>query len=219
MILYLEGVRIEVPVASARFKGFTATYPIKLLYVSNIPVILVAALIADFQFFFAMLARNPALYNHITWLGTVQNGTFTGGLLYYISTPPPVPLAFHHPVQVLTYSVFVIVLSVAFAKLWVDVSGMSAEKAAETIIASDLQVPGFRTTRASIAMLLNRYIPVVTLFSGLLIGIIAAASTLLNVYGTGIGLLLAIDISISYYQMLAQEQLISTVPGLGGLFE
>ena len=219
LILYLEGVRIEVPVASARFKGFTATYPIKLLYVSNIPVILVAALIADFQFFFAMLARNPALYNHITWLGTVQNGTFTGGLLYYISTPPPVPLAFHHPVQVLTYSVFVIVLSVAFAKLWVDVSGMSAEKAAETIIASDLQVPGFRTTRASIAMLLNRYIPVVTLFSGLLIGIIAAASTLLNVYGTGIGLLLAIDISISYYQMLAQEQLISTVPGLGGLFE
>ncbi|MGC8568693.1 MAG: preprotein translocase subunit SecY [Nitrososphaeria archaeon] len=219
LILYLEGVRIEVPVASARFKGFTATYPIKLLYVSNIPVILVAALIADFQFFFAMLARNPALYNHITWLGTVQNGTFTGGLLYYISTPPPVPAAFNHPVQVLTYSAFVIVLSVAFAKLWVDVSGMSAEKAAETIIASDLQVPGFRTTRTSIAMLLNRYIPVVTLFSGLLIGIIAAASTLLNVYGTGIGLLLAIDISISYYRMLAQEQLISTVPGLGGLFE
>ncbi len=219
LILYLEGVRIEVPISSARFKGFTATYPIKLLYVSNIPVILVAALIADFEFFFSILARNPALYNHITWLGTVQNGTFTGGLLYYISTPPPIPLAFHHPVQVVTYSIFVIVLSVLFAKLWVDVSGMSAEKAAETIISSDLQIPGFRTTRTSVSSLLNRYIPTVTLFSGLIIGVIAAASTLLNVYGTGIGLLLVIDISISYYQMLAQEQLISTVPGLGGLFE
>ncbi len=96
---------------------------------------------------------------------------------------------------------------------------MSAEKAAETIISSDLQVPGFRTTKTTISSLLNRYIPVVTLFSGLLIGVIAAASTLLDVYGTGIGLLLVIDISISYYQMLAQEQLISTVPGLGGLFE
>ncbi|MGC9145143.1 MAG: preprotein translocase subunit SecY [Nitrososphaeria archaeon] len=219
LILYLEGVRIEIPISSSKFKGFSATYPIKLLYVSNIPVILVAALIADFQFFFAMLAKNPAIYNHITWLGTVQNGTFTGGLLYYVSTPPPVPLAFHHPVQVITYSLFVIILSVVFAKLWVDVSGMSAEKAAETIISSDLQIPGFRTTRTTIGSLLNRYIPVVTLFSGLLIGIIAAASTLLNVYGTGIGLLLVIDISISYYQMLAQEQLISTVPGLGGLFE
>jgi len=57
LILYLEGVRIEIPISSSKFKGFSATYPIKLLYVSNIPVILVAALIADFQFFFAMLAK------------------------------------------------------------------------------------------------------------------------------------------------------------------
>ncbi len=218
LILYLEGVRIEIPIASSRFRGFSATYPIKFLYVSNIPVILVAALIADAQFFFLLLAKNAAIYPYLHWLGTVENGTITGGALYYVSSPPPIPLAFSHPIQVVTYSIFVIVLSVVFARLWVEVSGMSAEKAAENIISSDLQIPGFRTTRSSIAIVLNRYIPVVTLFSGLVIGIIAALSTLLNVFGTGIGLFLAIDIAISYYQMLAQEQLISTVPGLGGLF-
>jgi len=219
LILYLEGIRIEIPISSSRFRGFSATYPIKLLYVSNIPVILVAALIADAQFFFLMLARNASLVPHLAWLGTEVNGTITGGLLYYISSPPPYPAAMAHPIQIVTYSAFVIVLSVVFAKMWVDVSGMSAEKAAEYLLGSDLQVPGFRRTRASVGTLLERYIPTVTLFSGLIIGILAAASSILDVFGTGIGLLLAIDISISYYQMLAQEQMASMVPGLGGIFE
>jgi len=217
VILYLEGVRIEIPISSAKFRGYSATYPIKLLYVSNIPVILVSALIADAQFFFLILAKNASLVPHLSWLGTETNGTITGGLLYYITSPPPYPAAMLHPVQVLTYSAFVIVLSVVFARMWVDVSGMSAEKAAENLLGSDLQVPGFRTTRSSVSSLLERYIPTVTLFSGLLIGILAATSSILNVFGTGIGLLLAIDISISYYQMLAQEQMASMIPGLGGI--
>ncbi|MEM0097077.1 MAG: preprotein translocase subunit SecY [Conexivisphaerales archaeon] len=217
IILYLEGIRIEIPISSSKFRGYSATYPIKLLYVSNIPVILVSALIADAQFFFLILAKNASLVPHLSWLGTEVNGTITGGLLYYITSPPPYPAAISHPIQVVTYSAFVIVLSVVFARMWVDVSGMSAEKAAENLLGSDLQVPGFRTTRSSVGTLLQRYIPTVTLFSGLLIGVLAATSSILDVFGTGIGLLLAIDISISYYQMLAQEQMASMIPGLGGI--
>ncbi|HYW85723.1 MAG TPA: preprotein translocase subunit SecY, partial [Spirochaetia bacterium] len=46
-ITYIEGIRVEVPITSVKYRGFQGVYPIKLLYVSNIPVILVSALTAN----------------------------------------------------------------------------------------------------------------------------------------------------------------------------
>ena len=39
VVIYLQGVRIELPMSYAGYKGFRSRYPIKLLYVSNLPVI------------------------------------------------------------------------------------------------------------------------------------------------------------------------------------
>ncbi|HYR04586.1 MAG TPA: preprotein translocase subunit SecY, partial [Nitrososphaerales archaeon] len=50
-ITYIEGIRVEVPITSVKYRGFQGVYPIKLLYVSNIPVILVSALTANISFF------------------------------------------------------------------------------------------------------------------------------------------------------------------------
>jgi preprotein translocase subunit SecY len=47
VIIYLEGVRIELPMTYAGYKGFRSRYPIKLLYVSNLPVIFASALFAN----------------------------------------------------------------------------------------------------------------------------------------------------------------------------
>src|SRR3990170_2344417 len=37
IIIYLEGIRVELPMTYAGYKGFRSRYPIKLLYVSNLP--------------------------------------------------------------------------------------------------------------------------------------------------------------------------------------
>src|SRR5512136_3016453 len=53
--IYLEGVRIEIPMTYAGYKGFRSRYPIKLLYVSNLPVIFASALFANVFFFTQLL--------------------------------------------------------------------------------------------------------------------------------------------------------------------
>ncbi len=51
LVIYLNGIRIELPMSYAGYKGFRSKYPIKLLYVSNLPVIFASALFANVYFF------------------------------------------------------------------------------------------------------------------------------------------------------------------------
>ena len=46
-VIYLQGFRVELPVKSARFRGQQGTYPIKLFYTSNMPIMLQSALVSQ----------------------------------------------------------------------------------------------------------------------------------------------------------------------------
>jgi preprotein translocase subunit SecY len=50
VVVYAEGIKVDIPLAFDRARGIATGFPIKLTYVSNIPVILAFALIANFQF-------------------------------------------------------------------------------------------------------------------------------------------------------------------------
>jgi preprotein translocase subunit SecY len=56
IVIWFESTRVEIPLAYKGYRGFKGKYPMKLLYVSNIPVILVNALYANFLFFGQMIA-------------------------------------------------------------------------------------------------------------------------------------------------------------------
>ncbi len=85
MTLYIQDIKVEIPMAfSLPFGKFAARrWPIRLLYTSNIPVILTAAVLANLQ----VLGR--ALYSKgITFLGTYnERGVPVSGLMYYLSNP------------------------------------------------------------------------------------------------------------------------------------
>ncbi len=83
VVVYIESVRVEIPLQYARYRGFRGRYPIKFFYTSNIPVILVWALYANalllaqvlwtnpgfgFQPIYNLLALSPGSYN---WLPDV----------------------------------------------------------------------------------------------------------------------------------------------------
>jgi preprotein translocase SecY subunit len=224
-IIYLEGIRIEVPISSQKYKGFTGVYPIKLLYVSNIPVILVGALIANLQFFSLLLTSRLAtnggnwLVNILaTYAQTSSGPVLNGGILYYIVTPQTLGQAAVEPLQTVTSILFMVTFSVLFARLWVELGGMSPEKAAKSLLDAQVVVPGFRSTTASLGLVLAKYIPSVTIIGGILVGLIASVSSVLGVFGgSGIGLLLMIDIILQYYQTLVKEQVDELMPRLGGL--
>ena len=44
VVIYLQGFRIEIPVKSNRYRGQRGSYPIKLFYTSNMPIMLESAL-------------------------------------------------------------------------------------------------------------------------------------------------------------------------------
>ena len=47
LILSLQGFRVDLPIKSARYRGQYSSYPIKLFYTSNIPIILQSALVSN----------------------------------------------------------------------------------------------------------------------------------------------------------------------------
>merc|ERR1719223_1870590 len=57
VVLYFQGFRVDLPVKYRKIHGQQGSYPIKLFYTSNIPVILQTALISNLYFFSQMLYR------------------------------------------------------------------------------------------------------------------------------------------------------------------
>ncbi len=222
VIVYIEGIRVELPITSTKYRGFQGVYPIKLLYVSNIPVILVSALGANVTFFTRIL-YNYAGSGSNSWLPyigqwKVANSSYpTGGLVYYMTAPQSVYQTVQDPIHSVIYLAYLIGMAVIFARLWVEIGGLNPKQVAKNLMDANVQVPGFRRTGLSIEQVLNRYIPTLTIIGGVLIGLIAGVSDLFGVFGTGIGILLMCDIILQYYQMLLKEQVEEISPALAGL--
>lgn len=47
VVIYFQGFRVDLPIKSARYRGQYSSYPIKLFYTSNIPIILQSALVSN----------------------------------------------------------------------------------------------------------------------------------------------------------------------------
>ena len=228
VLVYIEGIHVDVPIVSTKYRGFTAVYPIKLLYTSVIPVILASALIANAVFMGNMLWANYNPNNEnpaFNWIAqfdpaSVQQGgqpTPTGGVLYYITAPRSLDTVAADPIRAVVYVLFMTAIVTIFSRLWVELGGLSAKNAAKNLLDADVQVPGFRRAEGSVENLLNRYIPALTLLSGMIIGLLAGVSDVLGVFGSGTGILLMVNIMVSYYQTLVKEQVDTYMPGLAGL--
>ena len=56
IVIYLQGFRIEIPVKSNKFRGQRGSYPVKLFYTSNMPIMLQSALTSNVFIVSQMLA-------------------------------------------------------------------------------------------------------------------------------------------------------------------
>ena len=223
ILVYTQGMKIEIPIVSTKYRGFSAVYPIKLMYVSNIPVILASALTANAVFMGQMLwanfnpQNNNLFMNILGQFDPTNPSTPIGGLIYYITPPRGLELAALDPLRAVGYVFFMIGIVVVFGKLWVELGGLSPKSAAKNLLDADVQIPGFRRSNQPIEVLLNKYIPSVTLIGSMILGALAGISDVLGVFGTGIGILLMVDILINYYNQLVREQVEIVMPRLGAL--
>jgi preprotein translocase subunit SecY len=102
LVAWTESTRIELPLSHAEARGARGRYPLRLIYASNIPVILMSALLANVSVFTILLWTNPTLVHfpligHQWWIGSYPTAAYasshainqtqplTGGA-YYFST-------------------------------------------------------------------------------------------------------------------------------------
>src|SRR6056297_3275891 len=229
VVVYAESVRVEIPLSHARVKGARGRFPVKLIYASVLPMILVRALQANIQFAGRIL--NSTWNAMPAWLGQYSNGQPTAGLFYYLA-----PIQTRNdwmwwlagttaePWQIMIrvgLDLFIIVVGGAiFAIFWVETTGMGPEATAQQIQNSGMQIPGFRRHPQVIEKVMERYIPQVTVIGGALVGLLAVMANMLGTIGqvSGTGLLLTVSITYKLYEEIAEEQLMEMHPMMRQMF-
>jgi preprotein translocase SecY subunit len=224
IIIYFNGMRVEIPVSYARYRGFRGKFPLKLFYVSNIPVIFAAALFGNIYFISQLIWQRYNNTNTNFWLNLLgrfiiqgQQYQPSGGLVYYVVPPRSLTLAMQDPMRAIIYTILLVAGCVFFAVTWVEVGGMDARTVARQLLDSGMQIEGFRRSEIPIRQMLERYIPTVTILGALLIGLIAAGADFLGAFGSGTGILLTVGIIEQYYQILAKERITEMYPAARGI--
>lgn len=223
LVIYLEGMRVEVPAAYSKYRGVRVRIPLKFLYVSNIPLILASALFANIFFFsqimWTRLSGSPEYSFLLSLIGRFRHTEYgpepIGGLVYYLNPPRGLEEALKDPIHTAIYTSLLTILCVFFSIIWVESSGISAKDQAQQLVQSGLHIPGFRQSPKIIEQMLSRYIPIITIIGGLVVGLLAAFADVLGALGTGMGILLSVGILNQYYQQLVQERMFELYPALG----
>jgi len=238
LVVYVESSRIELPLAHGRVRGARGRYPIRLIYASNIPVILMAALLANVNMFAMLLYQsNLPLLGHQWWIGMYDLSITTqplGGGAWYLSSPGGInswlmPIlaggygghaAWQYAAKVIIYLVVLIIGSILFAKFWIETTNMGPADVAKQIQSSGMQIPGFRRDPRVLKKVLERYIPVVTVIGGATVGALAGFADAIGTVGnaSGTGVLLTVGIIIKLYEDIAKEQAMEMHPVLRGFF-
>ena len=220
IVVYVETTRIEIPLAHSAVRGARGRFPVKLVYASVLPLILVRALQANIQMIGILL------YNAgFTWVGTYSGNEPTSGLMYYlapINGPSDwLPSVTQNPAwQVAMRSgvdvAFMVIGGIVFALFWVETTGMGPKAVAKQIQSSGMSIPGFRRDPKIIERVMKRYIPRVTVIGGAFIGVLAAIAAFLGTIGNvgGTSLLLAVSIVYRLYEELANEEVMEMHPRL-----
>jgi len=210
VVIYFQGFRVDLPVKYTKIRGQMGSYPIKLFYTSNIPIILQTALVSNLYFFSQLLYKRFKGNLLVNLLGQWQEVDYTGqsipvgGLTYYISPPRSFGDVWEDPIHAVFYVAFVLTTCALFSKTWIDVSGSSARDVAKQLKDQQMMMPGYR--ESDLPRVLNRYIPTAAAFGGACIGALTICADFLGAIGSGTGILLAVTIIYQYYEMVAKEK-------------
>ncbi len=247
-VVFAESSRIELPLAHGKVRGARGRYPLRLIYASNIPVILMAALLANVNIFSLLLWQHPffsriPVIGNAWWIGTYDSSsgnlqpiaggawyltTFRGLSDWFLPLFDSAAYGFYASghvwwqilIKIVLYLTIFIGGSIMFAKFWVETTNMGPKSVAKQIEKSGMQIPGFRRDPRVLEKVLERYIPTLTVIGGALVGGLAAVADMIGTVGqaTGTGLLLCVGIFMRMYEQIAKEQAMEMHPVLRGFF-
>merc|ERR1712048_871760 len=183
IVIYFQGFRVDLAVKYQKIRGQQGSYPIKLFYTSNIPIILQTALVSNLYFFSQMLYRRFKSNMLVNLLGQWQEMDYgqsvpVGGLAYYISPPQSFTHIWEDPLHALFYVCFVLISCALFSKTWIEVSGSSSRDVAKQLRDQQMMFKGHR--EESLIKVLDMYIPTAAAFGGMCIGMLTIVADFLG---------------------------------------
>jgi len=202
LVVYVQSMKVEIPLSFGRVRGYGIRWPLQFFYTSNIPVILVAALIANIQLIAQLVggANSPLInwFRGPNILNVLVNGGWSWVLL----------------LQVLVYVLIFVGGSIIFGIFWVQTAGLDARSQAKNIMNAGLQVPGFRKDPRVLEHMLDRYIWPLTIMGSIGVGLLASLADLTGALGSGTGILLTVMIVYRLYEDVARQHMMDLNPGM-----
>lgn len=210
VVLYAQALKIDLPVQSTKARGSVGSFPIRLFYTSNMPIMLQGALASNIFLISQMVfTRFPdSIFTKLlgVWeaskLGTGQL-VAVSGVAYYIQMPESWHELIRDPFKAFTYVAFVLGGCALFSKTWVEISGTGPREVARQFRDQGLTIQGSRDT--SVYRELKRIIPTAAMLGGAAIGFLTVSSDLLGTLGSGSGILLAVTTIYGYTETAAKE--------------
>ena len=218
MAVYAQAMKVEIPLSFGMVRGHGVRWPLSFIYTSVIPVILISALIANFQLLgrFMQNAGFPIMGRF-----SDVSGQPISGFVYWVQGPNIVRQIIEQQSifigaapygQALIYMLFLMLGAMVFSIFWVQTAGMDARSQAKQMMANGLQIPGFRRDERVLERLLNRYIWPLTIMGGLTIGFLSAIADLTGALGSGTGILLAVMIVYKLYEEISKQHMMDMNP-------
>ncbi|CAK9876656.1 unnamed protein product [Sphagnum jensenii] len=212
IVIYFQGFRVVLPVRSKSARGQQGSYPIKLFYTSNMPIILQSALVSNLYFISQLLYKRYSSNFIVNLLGKWKESEYSqsgqlipvGGLVYYITPPASFGDIAANPFHALFYLTFMLTACALFSKTWIEVSGSSARDVARQLKEQQMVMPGHR--ESNLQKELNRYIPTAAAFGGMCIGALTVVADFMGAIGSGTGILLAVTIIYQYFETFDKER-------------
>ena len=211
VVIYFQGFRVDLPVKYRSQRGMQGSYPIKLFYTSNMPIILQTALVSNLYFLSQLMYKRYPNNFLVSLFGKWKDEETGGpgmslpvsGLCYYISPPSSISEVLDDPLHAVIYLAFILVACALFSKTWIEVSGSSAKDVAKQLRDQQMVMKGHRDS--SLAKELNRYIPTAAAFGGMCIGALTVVADFMGAIGSGTGILLAVTTIYQYFEMFVKE--------------
>ncbi|KIO19676.1 hypothetical protein M407DRAFT_30678 [Tulasnella calospora MUT 4182] len=222
VVIYLQGFRIEIPVKSNRNRGQRGVYPVKLFYTSNMPIMLQSALTSHVfivsQMLYNRFPNNLLVKLLGVWEPLEESSQLfaVSGISYYMQPPHTLKAAFVDPIHTVLYIGFVLGACALFSKTWIEVSGSGPRDVAKQLKEQQMVMAGHR--EGSMYKELKRVIPTAAAFGGAILGLLSVVADLMGALGSGTGILMAVTIIYSYWEIGVREGA-GITDSMGGLSE
>ena len=203
-LVYVQAMRVEIPVTSPRMRGIRSKIPLQFMYVTNIPILLVGIFVADLQLFQGIIGNLAGIESK--WY------RYYSDMVYYMSPPRGIIQAVSDPLRTLSFAISWTILAILFGYIWVELAGLNPRDQAKNLIESGMEIPGMRRNPKVLESVLSKYIYPLTLLSSIIVALISIVADIFGAYGTGTGILLAVGIINQYYMMITYERALETFP-------